>query len=88
MSPGPDPIKHSSVEFDSTLENWAVREAKISHVTDLIGPFQHSVKLYAEILFIRSDPIGVSLTNVLFRPFTPSLDAHPTSSLDSCQQKS
>ena len=36
---GPGPIKHSIVEFDSTLENWPIREAKINHMTDLIGQF-------------------------------------------------
>ena len=35
--PGSDPIKHSSVEFDSMLENCPIAEAKISHVTDLMG---------------------------------------------------
>ena len=33
-----------------------MREAKIGHVTDLIGQFKSRFKLYYEILFIESDP--------------------------------
>ena len=32
----PGLIKHSCIEFDSTLENWPIRKAKISQVTYLI----------------------------------------------------
>ena len=55
-SSGSDPIKHSCIEFYSTLENWPIREAKMRHMTDLIGQFQHWIKLYAGILFIGIGP--------------------------------
>ena len=55
-APGPDPIKHSSVELDSTLENWPIREAKIRHVTDLMVWFQHWVKCCAGIFYMGSGP--------------------------------
>ena len=42
--------KNSSVEFDSTLEYWPVREAKIGHVAALIGQFQLRVKHFAGIM--------------------------------------
>ena len=32
--PGPDPIKNSSVKFDSTLEYWPIRETKIDYGAD------------------------------------------------------
>ena len=54
--PGADPIKNFSIEFDSTLEYWLIREAKIGRLTDLIGQFQHRVKFLAGNLFIGSGP--------------------------------
>ena len=60
FSPQPQPTtrsyKYSGVELNFALENWPIREAKISHVTDLIGWFQHSVKIYARIIFIALGP--------------------------------
>ena len=55
LKPGADPIKNSSIDFDSTLEYWPIREAKIGHVTGLIGKFQQRVKFNAGILFIGLD---------------------------------
>ena len=48
------PIKNFCVKFDFTLK--FTREAKIGHVTDLIGQFQPRVKFYAGIFFIGSGP--------------------------------
>ena len=36
-----------------------MREAKIDHVTDLIGQFQGRIKSYAGILLIESGPVLV-----------------------------
>ena len=38
------------------LWNYTIREAKIGHVTDLIGQFRHRVQFYTGILFIGAGP--------------------------------
>ena len=44
----PAPIKNSSVDFESTLDCWPIREANNGHVTYLIGQLL-GVKIYARI---------------------------------------
>ena len=59
---GPDPIN----KIQRRIWLYSGREAKISHVTYLIGQCQHRVKLYAWILFIGSGPgLGISTSRMM-----------------------
>ena len=70
----PNPI-NKSPEKNLTLRwNRPFREAKIGHGTDLIGQFQHSVKLNGGILFVGLGPgSGVDhnyILSLLVKSFT------------------
>ena len=57
---GPQSYKKIPAKNSTLCWKRPIREAKIGQVTDLIGRFQHRVKLCTGMMFIGSDPVNFS----------------------------